>query len=153
MKGRFTVKKFLANALALAISSIPYGMLIEIVIWGYTFLQSVSVRLEGIPIDLALGGWYGLWRARVLLRMGAKEGNWAWRWFCGSVAFTTFNIPLYLIALFVSWLWVPVAKRATPWEITMACITLIATAPIGDKLFEWFALLFHRLFRVPEDTP
>ena len=137
---------FWINALALAISSIPYGMTIEIGIWHWTFIQSFWSRIGGVPADLVLGGPYGSWRSIVLKKMGAgKDRSWLWNWFVGSVAFASFQIPIYLTVIFTTWLWVPLDKRATPDQILGACITLIVTSPLGDRLFEWCVRVLKRI--------
>lgn len=135
---------FWVNALALAISSVPYGMGIEMGIWHWTFIQSFSSRLGGIPADLVLGGPYGTWRSIVLKKMGSGPSrSWLWNWFAGSLAFASFQIPIYLTIIFTTWFWVPIDKQATPNQILGACLTILVTAPIGDKLFEWCVKLIH----------
>lgn len=133
----FLNQDFWINALALVISSVPYGMSIEIGIWHWTFIQSFWSRMGGIPADLALGGPYGIWRSTVLRKMKSGENrNWLWNWFAGSLAFASFQIPIYLAIIFTTWLWIPPEKRATSDQIVGACITIIVTSPVGDKLFE-----------------
>jgi len=149
LKRTLLSQNFWINALALVISSIPYGMSIEMGFWHWTFIQSISSRIGGIPADLALGGPYGIWRLFVLKKMkSGKDRNWLWNWFVGSLAFASFQIPIYLTVIFVTWLWVPFDKRATPDQILGACISIIVTSPIGDKLFEWCRILLQKCFRI-----
>lgn len=125
---KITNKDFLISALVLVISSIPYGMFIEIGLWGYTFIQSVSIRLNSIIPDMILGGPYGVWRSWVLGKMKSEQGRWLWRWFSGSIAFSTFQLPLYWATLFSTWLWVPLEKRASYQQILLASVTLAERA-------------------------
>lgn len=129
---------FWINASALAISSIPYGMFLEMGIWHWTFIQSLLSRIGGIPADLILGGPYGAWRSIVFKKMSSgKDRGWLWNWFVGSLAFAGFQIPIYLAVIFTTWLWIPLNERASSGQIAGACITLAVTSPIGDKLFAW----------------
>lgn len=145
----FLIQDFWINALALVISSIPYGMFIEIGIWHWPFIQSFWSRIGGVQADLALGGLYGIWRSAVLKKMEAgKDRHWLWNWFAGSMAFTSFQIIIYLAIIFTTWLWIPPDKRATSGQILGASITIIITSPVGDKLFEWCVKFLRWWFRI-----
>ena len=141
-------RRFIAEALALAISSIPYGMAIEMGLWGMTFAQSASIRVGGILPDLALGAPYAAYQAWVLRRANVLEGQWLRYWVADSFAFPTFQAWIYLGVLLVTWLWLPENSQATWWQVGKTIGTLAVTSPIGGWLFRICAAWFYRLLKV-----
>ncbi len=153
LKRTLLSQEFWINALALAISSIPYGMFLEIGIWQWTFVQSFWSRMGGIPADMVLGGPYGIWRSTVLGKMKAGEGkNWLWNWFAGSLAFASYQIPIYLAIIFATWLWIPLDQRATFSQIAGSCATLVITSTLGDRLFAWVVMILRWCFGIKHQT-
>ena len=132
----------------LVLSSIPYGMGIEMGLWGMTFAQSFSIRMGGILPDFFLGGLYGLYQAWIMRKAKVEKGRWIRFWLADSFAFTTFQTWIYLGVLLVTWLWVRSADQATWPQVVKTLVTLAITSPIGGWLFRIFAKFFYLLLGV-----
>ena len=141
-------KKFVANALALVVSSVPYGMGIEMGLWRMTFIQSISSRFNGMWADFLYGGPYGVYWEWLVKKFRYQEGQWFKYWLVSSFAFATGQLWLYLLLLALTWLWVPVDQQATWDQVWKACVTLVVTAPVGDFLFRWCQKFFYWLLGV-----
>lgn len=141
-------KRWWVDALALVVSSIPYGMGIEMLLWRKTFIQSVSIRAVSILPDLFVGGPYGRYQEWIMRKSGYRKGQWLKFWATDSFAFTTFQGCLYIVTILLTWLWVPLNKQASWTQVAGSLITLAVTSPVGGWLFRVFQDLFFWLFKV-----
>jgi hypothetical protein len=110
------MRRFLADTFAMITFSTVVGMVIEIIVSGMTFGQSVQARLTAIPVNLLTARLYGMFRDWVFRVMGAGGGGQIRRGILDILSFIFFQVPLYAVILATS--------GANLRQIATACSTV-----------------------------
>ena len=91
---------FIIDNAAMLIFATVTGFIIETQIAGMTVDQSIAARLAAIPLNLATGRPYGVYRDWVLARITLSSRFHVFA--AESLIFTAFQIPLYLVVLTIA---------------------------------------------------
>ena len=140
-------KKFCVDTAAMIVFSFIYDGPREL-LSGLTMEQMLATRISGIPIDIALGGTYGLYndllrkKAHVLEVDGFFNKERAIRSGVDMFAFTTFFAPIYAGLLYY---WGVEGK-----EIVSAVGSAVALMPISGPLYGIFNEYSRKLFHVKD---
>jgi hypothetical protein len=71
---------------------------IELIIAGMDFSEHLKIRLAGVAVNTMTGRPYGIWRDWIFRRMNiTEESHWAKKYAGDTIAFTGFQLPLYLL--------------------------------------------------------
>lgn len=122
------MKCFLVDSIAAVIFFTLLAGVTEIVVAGMALEQVLAARLAAIPITLATGRPYGMWRDAIL-RFGRAEQSPRWRrTTLDVVAFLTFQVPVYVLILSIAGASVEQMARAVP---TACLLMLFVSRPYG----------------------
>ena len=112
------MRRLVADIFAMATFSTALGMAIEMGMAGMDLSQSVQARLLAIPVNLATGRPYGLFRDWWFRRLGVSASRPLETGLADTAAFVLFQIPLYAGVLVLS--------GAEPMQIAIACASMSA---------------------------
>ncbi|KAA9003294.1 L-alanine exporter AlaE [Affinibrenneria salicis] len=131
-----------ADTFALVIYCFITGMIIEMVLSGMTFQQSLSSRLLSIPVNIVIAWPYGLYRDRVLALVTRRRPSHSWlRNLADLLAYVSFQSPVYAAIL-----WVIGAGGA---QIVTAVSSNAVISMAMGVLYGYFLEYCRRLFHVP----
>lgn len=133
--GMMTMRKLLADTFAMVSYSIIIGMLMEVGIAGLTLEQSVRCRLQSLPIKVAQGRPYGLyrdWIVQVCGEANLKAGE--------AFAYTSFQTLIYAVLLLIN--------GVDSEQVLQCCLTRMAASLVTGRLYVPFLAACRRLFNV-----
>lgn len=130
-----------ADTFALVVYCFVIGMIIEIVISGMTFQQSLSSRLVSIPVNILIAWPYGVYRDAFIrfARHHADKHFWA-RNLADLLAYVSFQSPVYAIILW--------SVGADLEQITTAVTSNALVSMAMGVAYGYFLEYCRRLFRV-----
>ncbi|ATM97194.1 L-alanine exporter AlaE [Yersinia frederiksenii] len=130
-----------ADTFALVVYCFVIGMLIEIVISGMTFQQSLSSRLVSIPVNILIAWPYGVYRDAFIrfAQRHAGEHFWA-KNLADLLAYVTFQSPVYAMILW--------SVGADIEQITTAVTSNALVSMAMGVAYGYFLEYCRRLFRV-----
>jgi exosortase/archaeosortase len=134
------IRKFFADMIAVVISSTIIGMLIEVVISGMTFEQSIQARLLAVPINLITAIPYGMFRDFVFKFTRVNSGGKIKKCIVDILTFAVFQVPLYSAILTFS--------GANAKQIILACSTVTIISIFVGRIMGIFIDFFRRLLKV-----
>lgn len=119
------MRRYWADTTALIIVSTLGAGFVELVIAGLAPGQVLSARLLAIPVCLLTARPYGMYRDIVFIRGGGPTGGRARRLVLDTLAFMSFQIPLYVAILLYA--------GATPGEILRAVLGALAVMAVSGR--------------------
>ncbi|EHH1183497.1 L-alanine exporter AlaE [Vibrio vulnificus] len=143
MKSRapFCIRHAAADTFAMVVFCFISGMIIEILISGMTFQQSLASRTLSIPVNIAIAWPYGVFRDWVL-RQGARVStSGLMKNVSDLVAYVLFQSPVYAGILLA-------VGASTEQIITAVTSNAIISCGMG-VLYGYFLDLCRRWFKVP----
>ncbi|MBE3652827.1 L-alanine exporter AlaE [Vibrio navarrensis] len=143
MKSRapFCIRHAAADTFAMVVFCFISGMIIEILISGMTFQQSLASRTLSIPVNIAIAWPYGLFRDWVL-RQGARVSTGGlMKNVSDLVAYVLFQSPVYAGILLA-------VGASTEQIITAVTSNAIISCGMG-VLYGYFLDMCRRWFKVP----
>ncbi len=135
------LRSAVADTFAMVIYCFITGMLIEILLSGMSFQQSLSSRLVSIPVNIVIAWPYGLYRDRIL-RLSQRyvtHGTWV-KNLADLFAYVSFQSPVY-----VAILW---SIGANPQQIVAAVTSNVLVSMVMGVAYGYFLDYCRRLFRV-----
>lgn len=139
------MRKFLADTVAMITFSWVIGMVIEMGIAGLTLGQSLQSRISGVAANLLTGGLYGKFRDWLFtVTKTTNESGWLREMFVGTLAFVSFQVPLYTAILW--------STGATIGQIGAAVGTVTVLSTFIGGPYDMFLVLVRHLFQI-EETP
>ncbi|CAK4067378.1 MULTISPECIES: L-alanine exporter AlaE [Vibrio] len=140
-RGPFCIRNAAADTFAMVVFCFVSGMLIEILISGMTFEQSLASRTLSIPVNIAIAWPYGLFRDYVL-RQGARlSDTGVMKNVSDLVAYVLFQSPVYAAILFT-------VGASTDQIITAVTSNAVVSCGMG-VLYGYFLDMCRKWFRVP----
>lgn len=144
VKGRFNVRNAAADTFAMVIFCFITGMMIEVLVSGMTFEQSLASRTLSIPVNIAIAWPYGVFRDYVI-RQGHRLSAGSWmKSLSDMVAYVLFQSPVYAAILWV--------VGADLEQIITAVTSNALVSGILGMIYGQFLDLCRRMFRVPGVT-
>ncbi|HFQ5335945.1 TPA: L-alanine exporter AlaE [Vibrio vulnificus] len=143
MKSRapFCIRHAAADTFAMVVFCFISGMIIEILISGMTFQQSLTSRTLSIPVNIAIAWPYGVFRDWVL-RQGARVStSGLMKNVSDLVAYVLFQSPVYAGILLA-------VGASTEQIITAVTSNAIISCGMG-VLYGYFLDMCRRWFKVP----
>ncbi|EIU7059152.1 TPA: L-alanine exporter AlaE [Vibrio vulnificus] len=143
MKSRapFCIRHAAADTFAMVVFCFILGMIIEILISGMTFQQSLASRTLSIPVNIAIAWPYGVFRDWVL-RQGARVStSGLMKNVSDLVAYVLFQSPVYAGILLA-------VGASTEQIITAVTSNAIISCGMG-VLYGYFLDMCRRWFKVP----
>ncbi|HDY8071666.1 TPA: L-alanine exporter AlaE [Vibrio vulnificus] len=143
MKSRapFCIRHAAADTFAMVVFCFISGMIIEILISGMTFQQSLASRTLSIPVNIAIAWPYGVFRDWVL-RQGARiSTSGLMKNVSDLVAYVLFQSPVYAGILLA-------VGASTEQIITAVTSNAIISCGMG-VLYGYFLDMCRRWFKVP----
>ncbi|EOB3567840.1 L-alanine exporter AlaE [Vibrio vulnificus] len=143
MKSRapFCIRHAAADTFAMVVFCFISGMIIEILISGMTFQQSLASRTLSIPVNIAIAWPYGVFRDWVL-RQGARVStSGLMKNVSDLVAYVLFQSPVYAGILIA-------VGASTEQIITAVTSNAIISCGMG-VLYGYFLDMCRRWFKVP----
>jgi hypothetical protein len=136
------VRRYLADTIALIVFSTVAALFTEIVVAGLSPSQSVHARLTAIPVILVTARPYGLYRDRLLRRLGAGEdATRLRRTGADTLAFLSFQLPVYWAILTVA--------GASLQQIAASSVAATVLIIVSGRPYGIVLELSRRLLRVP----
>ncbi|MCW2477820.1 L-alanine exporter AlaE [Candidatus Symbiopectobacterium sp. NZEC135] len=135
------LRSAVADTVAMVIYCFITGMLIEILLSGMSFQQSLSSRLVSIPVNIVIAWPYGLYRDRIL-RLSQRfmtHGTWV-KNLADLFAYVSFQSPVYVAILWFI--------GATPQQIVAAVTSNVLVSMVMGVAYGYFLDYCRRLFRV-----
>ncbi|AJJ11194.1 hypothetical protein CH64_3279 [Yersinia rohdei] len=130
-----------ADTFALVVYCFVIGMIIEIVVSGMTFQQSLSSRLVSIPVNILIAWPYGLYRDAFIRAAHRYAGKHSWaRNLADLLAYVSFQSPVYAIILW--------SVGADIEQITTAVASNAVVSMAMGVAYGYFLEYCRRLFRV-----
>ncbi|EJN6826356.1 L-alanine exporter AlaE [Vibrio cidicii] len=143
MKSRapFCIRHAAADTFAMVVFCFISGMIIEILISGMTFQQSLASRMLSIPVNIAIAWPYGVFRDWVL-RQGAKVStSGLMKNVSDLVAYVLFQSPVYAGILLA-------VGASTEQIVTAVTSNAVISCGMG-VLYGYFLDMCRRWFKVP----
>lgn len=143
MKSRapFCIRHAAADTFAMVVFCFISGMIIEILISGMTFQQSLASRTLSIPVNIAIAWPYGVFRDWVL-RQGARfSSTGLMKNVSDLIAYVLFQSPVYAGILLA-------VGASTDQIITAVTSNAIISCGMG-VLYGYFLDMCRRWFKVP----
>ncbi|HDY8011662.1 TPA: L-alanine exporter AlaE [Vibrio vulnificus] len=143
MKSRapFCIRHAAADTFAMVVFCFISGMIIEILISGMTFQQSLASRTLSIPVNIAIAWPYGVFRDWVL-RQGARVStSGLMKNVSDLIAYVLFQSPVYAGILLA-------VGASTEQIITAVTSNAIISCGMG-VLYGYFLDMCRRWFKVP----
>ncbi|PHZ29271.1 L-alanine exporter AlaE [Yersinia sp. KBS0713] len=130
-----------ADTFALVVYCFVIGMIIEIVISGMTFQQSLSSRLVSIPVNILIAWPYGVYRDAFIRFAYRHVGEHVWaRNLADLLAYVSFQSPVYALILW--------SVGADLEQITTAVTSNALVSMAMGVAYGYFLEYCRRLFRV-----
>lgn len=130
-----------ADTFALVVYCFIIGMIIEIVISGMTFQQSLSSRLVSIPVNILIAWPYGVYRDAFIRFAYRHVGEHVWaRNLADLLAYVSFQSPVYALILW--------SVGADLEQITTAVTSNALVSMAMGVAYGYFLEYCRRLFRV-----
>ncbi|PWC15698.1 L-alanine exporter AlaE [Brenneria roseae subsp. americana] len=130
-----------ADTFALVVYCFITGMVIEIVLSGMSFEQSLSSRLLSIPVNIAIAWPYGIYRDRILhFARHHGSNHFIVRNLADLFAYVSFQSPVY-----VAILWTIGADSS---QMLTAVTSNAVISMVMGILYGYFLEYCRRLFRV-----
>ncbi|MFI0487891.1 MAG: L-alanine exporter AlaE [Yersinia sp. (in: enterobacteria)] len=130
-----------ADTFALVIYCFVIGMIIEVLISGMTFQQSLSSRLVSIPVNILIAWPYGIYRDAFIRFARCYVGDHFWaRSLADLLAYVSFQSPIYAMILW--------AVGADLEQITTATTSNAVVSMAMGVAYGYFLEYCRRLFRV-----
>ncbi|MGP2468164.1 L-alanine exporter AlaE [Yersinia sp. 2540 StPb PI] len=130
-----------ADTFALVVYCFVIGMIIEIVISGMTFQQSLSSRLVSIPVNILIAWPYGVYRDAFIRFARHHVGKYFWaRNLADLLAYVSFQSPVYAMILW--------SVGADLEQITTAVTSNALVSMAMGVAYGYFLEYCRRLFRV-----
>ena len=95
-------KMLLADTVAMILFSTAMCMMIEIFAAGMTVMQSLVARIAAVPTNLLTGRLYGCYRDMLFRRFDLKVDSLIQTALGDTVAFISFQLPLYVLVLLLA---------------------------------------------------
>lgn len=130
----------MADTFAMVVYCSVVNMLIEILLSGMTFEQSLSSRLVAIPVNILIAWPYGLYRD-VFMRLARRISPAGWvKNMADVLAYVTFQSPVYVAILLMV---------GADWhQIAAAVSSNIVISMVMGAAYGYFLDYCRRLFRV-----
>lgn len=129
-----------ADTFALVVYCFVTGMLIEILLSGMSFQQSLSSRLVSIPVNILIAWPYGLYRdAFIRCARRFSAASWA-KNLADLLAYVTFQSPVYAAILW--------SVGADTHQIIAAVTSNALISMVMGVAYGYFLDYCRRLFRV-----
>ncbi|MBS0055061.1 L-alanine exporter AlaE [Yersinia sp. Marseille-Q3913] len=130
-----------ADTFALVVYCFVIGMIIEIVISGMTFQQSLSSRLVSIPVNILIAWPYGVYRDAFIRFAYRHAGEHILaRNLADLLAYVSFQSPVYALILW--------SVGADVEQITTAVTSNTLVSMAMGVAYGYFLEYCRRLFRV-----
>jgi hypothetical protein len=140
------VRRYTADTIALLVYSTFAALFTEIAIAGLSVSQSMHARLTAIPVIIVTARPYGLYRDRVMRRLGADEGATRLRRTgADTLAFLSFQLPIYWAILTFA--------GASLRQIAASSVAATVAILVSGRPYGILLELCRRLMRVPTRTP
>ncbi|MCW6541921.1 L-alanine exporter AlaE [Yersinia ruckeri] len=130
-----------ADTFALVVYCFITSMVIEILVSGMSFEQSLSSRLLSIPVNILIAWPYGMYRDS-FIRFARRHGNhsgWA-KNLADLLAYVSFQSPVYAIILWI--------VGADFQQIATAVASNAVVSMVMGVAYGYFLEYCRRLFRV-----
>ena len=134
------MRRFLSDTFAMVTFSTVVGMMIEVIISGMTFEQSVQARFTAVPVNLITARPYGIFRDWTFQFFKVEKGNQVKKSFVDILAFIIFQVPLYAIIL--------VFSGANIRQIATACTTVTIFSAFMGRPYGIFLDFSRWLFKI-----
>lgn len=95
-------KMLLADTVAMILFSTVMCMMIEVFAAGMTIMQSMIARVAAVPTNLLTGRLYGCYRDMLFRRFDLKKNSLVQTALGDTVAFISFQLPLYVLVLLLA---------------------------------------------------
>ncbi|CAM4356278.1 L-alanine exporter AlaE [Vibrio agarivorans] len=143
MKARapFCIRNAAADTFAMVVFCFVTGMIIEIMISGMTFQQSLASRTLSIPVNIAIAWPYGVFRDFCLRQGKRVSESGLMRNIADLIAYVLFQSPVYAAILFA-------VGASTDQIITAVSSNAVVSCGMG-VLYGYFLDMCRRWFRVP----
>jgi len=130
----------MADTFAMVVYCSVVNMLIEILLSGMTFEQSLSSRLVAIPVNILIAWPYGLYRD-AFMRLARRISPAGWvKNMADVLAYVTFQSPVYVAILLMV---------GADWhQIAAAVSSNIVVSMVMGAAYGYFLDYCRRLFRV-----
>lgn len=129
-----------ADTFAMVVYCSVVNMVIEIVLSGMTFEQSLSSRLVAIPVNILIAWPYGFYRDAVMrFARRVSPGGWA-KNLADVLAYVTFQSPVYVVIL--------LTVGASWQQIAAAVSSNIVVSMLMGAVYGYFLDYCRRLFKV-----
>lgn len=132
------MRAFLVDTAAMLIFFTAVAMFTEIVIAGLTLQQSLAARAATVPVVLATGRAYGIWRDLLFAKVGSLVHRRGGKLIADTAAFVTFNVPVYIAVL--------VLVGARPNQMVLAVGSAIIGMIVTSRPYGIFLDAFRRAF-------
>ncbi|CAE6909184.1 L-alanine exporter AlaE [Vibrio sp. B1FLJ16] len=140
-RGPFCIRNAAADTFAMVVFCFVTGMIIEIVVSGMTFEQSLASRTLSIPVNIAIAFPYGLFRDWVQ-RQGNKVSSSSFmKNVSDLIAYVLFQSPVYAGILLA-------VGASTDQIMTAVASNAVVSCGMG-VLYGYFLDMCRRWFRVP----
>lgn len=140
-RGPICFRHAAADTFAMVVFCFLTGMMIEILISGMTFQQSLASRLLSIPVNIAIAWPYGMFRDWVLRQGGKLSQSALMKNVSDLVAYVLFQSPVYAGILFA-------VGAQSDQIITAVASNAVVSCAMG-VLYGYFLDTCRRWFRVP----
>lgn len=141
----FSVRHAAADTFAMVIFCFVVGMVVEVVISGMSFEQSLASRLLSIPVNIAIAWPYGVYRDWFVSRAGKLSAARPVKLIADLLAFASFQLPVYAGILF--------SVGATLEQIIPAVASTAVISCAMGVVYGQFLEICRRWFRVPGYCP
>ncbi|MBW1685394.1 MAG: L-alanine exporter AlaE [Deltaproteobacteria bacterium] len=139
------MRRLAADVFAMVTFSTALAMMIEIGIAELTLLQSAQARLLAVPVNLATGRPYGIFREWWFRRLGVSTSRRVQTALADTAAFVLFQIPLYAGVLALS--------GAKPMQIAVACASMSLIFALAGRPYGLYLDGCRRALGVECSTP
>ncbi|USD64311.1 L-alanine exporter AlaE [Vibrio sp. SCSIO 43136] len=141
LKGVFCVRNFAADTFAMVVFSFIAGMIIEVMISGMSFEQSLASRMLSIPVNIAIAMPYGVFRDWALRTGRRVHRSELAQKVSDIIAYVAFQSPVYALIL--------ISIGATSEQILTAVSGNLVGYCILGVLYGYFVDACRKWFRVP----
>ncbi|MGE0210724.1 MAG: L-alanine exporter AlaE [Parvibaculaceae bacterium] len=122
------MRKLIADTVAMQVFSFTMCLIVEVLVSGMTLMASLQARATAIPVNLVTARPYGAYRDWLMRKTGAAEGGMLARTLADTLAFLSFQMPLYVLVL--------LSAGATLRQIVTSCagatvVMLVSGRPYG----------------------
>ena len=99
MRDNARFRAALADTFAMVVFSFVTGMIIEIMVSGLSFEQSLMSRLISIPVNVIIAWPYGFFRDRVIRMARSLSPKRRVKSLADFLAYVVFQSPIYILVL------------------------------------------------------